>query len=160
VFGQVGSTAIEDGSDSLQYSLIGSAGVSREIGRTWSLQGGFDRSVRFVPAFLDPLLTSAFTARLGGRLTNRSMLNLSASRSVGAVGFRGPDSGNDLASYTGNALFRHEIGRRIGLYAEYFYFSSAFGSAVMVSDAVSSKFRRNGIRVGVSVGTTLLGDRR
>lgn len=158
IFAQAGSTATEGGEGGAQYDFVGTAGIDRQIGRTWGLRGVYDRSVRFVPAFADPLLTSGFTGSAAGRLSQRTALSFVANLSNGTVGVSSGD--NAIASYSASAQFRWAFARRVGFYGEYFFFQSEFGDAVPLPNALAPYFRRNGVRVGLSFGTTLLGERR
>lgn len=158
IFAQVGSTATEGGEGGTQYDAVGTAGLERQIGRTWGLRAVYDRSVRFVPAFADPVLTSGFTGSASGRLSERTALSFVGNLSNGTVGVSSGD--NAIASYSASAQFRWAFARRVAFYGEYFFFQSEFGDAVPLPNAFAPYFRRNGVRVGLSFGTTLLGQRR
>lgn len=159
---QVGSTAVDDGNQPRTYQVVGAARVQHQLGRSWSVGGSFERNVRFVPAFLDPLLTNGFSIQASGQLGVRSSVEVLGNLSRGTVGVTEgiTDANNSVDSSSFSAQYRFALRERFGLYAEYFYFASASGDAVSILDMVGRDQRRNGIRVGVTMGTTLLGVRR
>lgn len=156
---QGGSAAIRDTDQHLRYEVIGSAGLQHQIGRTWNLNGSYERAIRFVPTFADPLLLSGFTAQATGRVSRFSALRFYANLTKGNLGGV-PGETNSVDTSSVSAQYRYALARRVGIYAEYFYFSSALGSSVVLPGALPNDARRNGFRVGLSFGTTLLGERR
>jgi hypothetical protein len=152
-----GSSAFDSGGSG-QYELIGSVALRHMIGRTWSIDGTYGRSAFFTEPFLEPVFTNGISGRIGGRLSRSTALNVNAHWSRGSVGVA--EVGNEVDSASASLKFRYIMRRRLALLAEYFYFQSTFGPLVTIPDSLGPQQRRYGVRVGLSLGTTLLGPRR
>jgi hypothetical protein len=154
---RTGSSAVDYGG-STEYQVIGNATLQHQIGRTWDLQGGYERRVGFVEAFAEPAVLDTVTLTVAGRTSRRTGVQAFANYSNGAVG---PGSiGNDLESAWASVQFRWGLTERLAFFTQYFYFQSEIGPLVAVPESLGGRQRRNGVRVGLSLGTTLLGPRR
>ncbi len=154
---RTGSSGVDYG-DSIEYQIVGSVALEHQIGRTWGLRGGYERSLRFVETFAQPALLDTVTFTANGRTSRRTALEAFANYSTGAVG--PADAGNDLDTAWASLRFRWALAERMALFAQYFYFQSEFGPLVNLPESLGGEQRRSGIRVGLSLGTTLLGARR
>lgn len=155
---RTGSTAFRDSSNNLQFDVIGSAGLTHQIGRTWDASVMYERSVRFVPAFADPFVGSGVSGQLNGRLTRRTAVRIAANWMKGRVGVEGGDNRADSSSVS--AQYRWGLSPRLAFFAEYFLFRTALGSDIVLPGALPNDAKSHAIRVGLSLGTTLLGIRR
>lgn len=141
-----------------EWRASGSAGLERQLGRTWAANLFYVRDSRFVPAFADPVLNDAITAQVGGRVTSKSSVSLLANYSTGSVGLA--TGSNGYRGKSASANYRYAFLQRMALYVEYFLFDFEFDSGVVLSDTLFSSSRRHGVRLGVSIGTGLWGQRR
>jgi hypothetical protein len=145
------------GTGGWRYTAVGSARVSRSFARSWVAVLGGERSVRFVPTFIEPTLTNAVSATLAGRLSRNLSASFAGNYSVGQAGFAPGRTKFD--AYTATARTRYAIFRRVGIYTEYFYFlASIRGNG---ADGLPQGERsRHGVRLGLSFGTELVDGRR
>lgn len=159
VSAEFGATMFQDRQGGTrEWRAVGNAGLRHELGRTWIAQVGYERNTWFVPTFIDPVLSDAITGRLGGNLSERSMLNVLVNYSTGTVGASTGTNGYHMASTSAN--YRYAFLRQVAVYAEYFLFDFDFESGVPLGDAIYSSSKRHGVRFGLSFGTGLLGNRR
>jgi hypothetical protein len=154
---RTGSSAVDYG-NAIEYQVIGNATLQHQIGRTWDLQGGYERRVGFVETFAEPAVLDTVTFSSSGRTSRRTAIQAFANYSTGSVG-QG-SIGNDLDSAWASVQFRWGIAERLAMFAQYFYFQSEFGPLVDLPQSLGRDQRRSGVRVGLSLGTTLLGPRR
>jgi hypothetical protein len=151
-------TSTVDYGGSTEFQFIGSARLNHQIGRTWNVAGGYERSVRFVQTFVQPALMDTVTVDASGRTSQRTAIQAAASYTNGAVG---PSPvGNDLDNGWASVQFRWALAQRVAFFSQYFYFRSELGPLVFVPESLGRDQQRHGIRVGLSLGTTLLGQRR
>src|SRR4029453_3701391 len=69
-----------------QYRLLGNAGITHFIGRSWSTTPPFSRSLGFGAAFDQPVLSDLGMGTLGGQLTTRVFWSSVASWTRGYIG--------------------------------------------------------------------------
>jgi hypothetical protein len=151
-------TSTVDYGGSTEFQFIGAARLNHQIGRTWNVAGGYERSVRFVQTFVQPALMDTVTVDASGRTSQRTAIQAAASYINGAVGPR--QVGNDLDNGWASVQFRWALAQRVAFFSQYFYFRSELGPLVFVPESLGRDQQRHGIRVGLSLGTTLLGERR
>jgi hypothetical protein len=139
------------------YTAVGSAGLTRDLGRTWQAQLTAFRALRFVPAFADPTLINAVSVGLQGNLSRRLTSSASANYSFGESGF--VDTSTKFDAYSASVQMRYAVFRLAGLFTEYYYFLASIRGSVPEAFP-AGELARHGVRVGVSFGTELLGGRR
>jgi hypothetical protein len=144
-------------SDGWRYTAVGSARVSRSLARSWAASLAGERSIRFVPTFIEPTLMNAVTASLGGRLSRNLSASFSGNYSVGQAGFAATQTKFD--AYNATARTRYAIFRRVGIYAEYFYFRASIRGDNAEGFPLGER-ARHGVRLGLSFGTELVDGRR
>jgi hypothetical protein len=156
---QLGSSIVSDRVQAgRQWLATGNASLRHELGRTWIAQLAYTRDTRFVPTFVDPIVNSGVSTRLAGNVTRKSTLGLLANYSSGSIGI---DTGNNgFVMRTASVSYRYAFLQRLAAYVEYFLFDFEFDEGVQLDDAVFAPSGRHGIRVGVSIGTGLMGNRR
>lgn len=157
---QLGSTVIQArASGTRQWRANGHFSLRHEIGRTWQAQLGYNRDTQYVPGFADPLLNDAVAISVGGNLTQKSSASLVTNYAMGKVGIASTGANNyNLASVSGT--YRYAFLTQLAAYVEYFLFDADFDRDVALSDTLVDGSRRHGLRVGVSIGTGLWGNRR
>jgi hypothetical protein len=139
------------------YTAVGSAGLTRDLGRTWQAQLTAFRALRFVPAFVDPTLINAVSVGLQGNLSRRLTSSASANYSFGQAGF--VDTSTKFDAYSASVQMRYAVFRLAGLFTEYYYFLASLRGSIPEAFP-AGELARHGVRVGVSFGTELLGGRR
>lgn len=159
ISGQIGSSSIQQrGRQGQEWLATGNAQLTHEFGRTWQTQLIYVRDTRFVPAFIDPVVSGGVTASVGGNLSRRATLLALANHSSGRIGV---DTGsNGYRMSTGSVRYRYAFLTSMAVYAEYFLFDFKFDSGVQLVDSLFNEARRHGVRFGVSIGTGLAGNRR
>jgi hypothetical protein len=138
----------------LQYRVVGNAGLSHDMGRTWRARLGYNRGVGFVAALGAPVFSDGVIGSLDGFVNRRIDLHLSGGASVGDVGNAG--GGTRTQNYTGTARFGVALNRGWALFGEYLYYDYQLGANVAVVSGVPLSLNRNTARVGVSAWLPLL----
>jgi hypothetical protein len=139
-------------SGSLRYRLTGAARLSHEIGRTWVASLSYDRGLRFIESWLEPLFTDSASAGLNGFFNRRVQAHL-VGRWVRGVGQRG--GGDGIEHYGGTAGLSYAITRHINSGVNYSYYVHEFGSSVALPPGYASDFERRSIRAYVSLWAPL-----
>jgi hypothetical protein len=139
------------------YTAVGSAGLTRDLGRSWQAQLTAFRALRFVAEFADPTLINAVSLGLQGNLSRRLTSSASANYSFGESGFI--DRSTKFDAYSASVQMRYAVFRLAGLFTEYYYFLASLRGSVP-EFFPAGELARHGVRVGVSFGTELLGGRR
>jgi hypothetical protein len=156
---QLGSTIIQPRfTGRQQWRATGNAGLTHQIGRTWIAQVGYVRDTRFVPTFVDPILNDGVSTSVGGNLSGRQTLDLGANYSTGTIGIETGSNGYRMAS--ASASYRLALFTRLAVFLEYFLFDFDFDSGVQLDDSLFNESRRHGLRIGLTIGTGLMGNRR
>jgi hypothetical protein len=145
------------GTEGWRYTAVGNARVSRSLARSWVAALTGERAIRYVPTFIEPALMNAVSASLAGRLSRNLSALFSGNYSSGEAGFQTIRTNFD--TYGASARTRYAIFRRVGLYAEYFYFNASIRGDG--GDRLPQGERaRHGVRIGLSFGTELVDGRR
>ena len=79
------------------FRVVGRGGLNHQFGRTWLARAEYERSVRYVEAFVDPLFADATDVTFDGFLSRRIDMNARVGASRGTVG---------LAAGNTSSLFR------------------------------------------------------
>ena len=145
----------------LQFRVVGAAGLTHEMGRTWRLRVGYDRGVGFAEAFAQPVIADAVSASLNGFFSRRVDFSANGGFSSGEVGLGrslrvGEASTSSFRTWNLTARSRYALGRMWAVYAEYMYYSQDLGSAVIVPSGVPSVLDRQTIQVGLTLWVPLL----
>jgi hypothetical protein len=136
------------------YRFIGSANLRHEIGRTFSANVGYRRSVDFHEGFNEPFLSDAVTASYGGLLSRRLEFNSSADYAIGSVGLGHVDNGYSSAS--ASAGLKYALSRKLAVYGRYVYYRYHFDSAVALDPRFVPALDRQGVRVGLTASFPIL----
>jgi hypothetical protein len=101
-----------------QYRVLGSAGLTHLIGRTWVASLLASRGLGFVAAFQEPALIDSVTASLGGQLATRLHWVSSAGLTRGYIGL---DQSRHYDALYGTSALSLGLTRHISAFAQYFY---------------------------------------
>lgn len=147
-----GSTAIEGGLVAGRvYRVIGDAGLTHEIGRTWQLAGVYHRGAGLVEGLAQPVFSDAVHARLGGFANRRTEVTLESGYTEGEVGVTGYR--NPFTSLNASARVQWALTSKLALFTDYLYYRYKFDGSYALPSGLSPNFNRQGVRVGL---TTLL----
>ena len=151
----VSTPTFETTSQSFQYRVVGSAGLSHDMGRTWRARVAYNRNVGFVEGLRDPVFSDAVNASVDGFLSRRVDLHAGGGFSLGdAAGATTTQS--SVRTYTGSARVRSAINQSLALFAEYVYYNYNLGAAVITTPGIPQSLDRNTVRVGITAWMPLL----
>jgi hypothetical protein len=156
-FSFASGSSISPADGGVGFRVTGNAGLTRLIGRTWKTRIGVDRSVRLLEGFVEPVLTNAVDATVGGNLSRRVSLSTSGSLSTGSVGLNG-QTGNSYQNWTVASGLSFAMGRRAELGAQYFALDERFDNGVVLPTGLDDRRRRRqGVRISITFRAPLLG---
>jgi hypothetical protein len=138
------------------FFLTGNASLTHQMSRTWATGLTYRRSVSAYAGVSDPYLVDAVSGRLGGRLTRRLMLNVSADVSRGRVAV---DIVNGYTSSYGRARLLYSVNRYLPIFGEYVYYHYRFDRAVGLAAGFPTFVTRHGVRGGLYYSMPLVGRR-
>lgn len=143
-------------SEEFQFTVIGDARLSHEIGRSWVASAGYNRGVRLMQGFTEPFITDAATFTLGGFLGPRSRLSLVGGVNWGNYGTTAETQRSTRVAYV-TPSFQFALLRSLALQASYFYYHYRFdeGGAPLPLGFLP-EYSRQGFRVGLSLWVPLL----
>jgi hypothetical protein len=139
-----------------QYRVLGNANLSHSMGRTWSANVGVARSLGFVAAFQQPVLSDAAFASIGGQLATRVSSVSTASWTRGYIGL---DSARHFDSSGASSVLSVGVTRRIGAFAQYSYYRNRLPTGATTL-AVLSNFDRQTASVGLTFYAPLYNSQR
>jgi hypothetical protein len=149
-----GATGVTDGRGNTSYHALGSAGLSHEMGRTWTARAGFTRGVEFLEGIPEPFLSDAVSVDVGGFLSRRVDVNLGGGHARGTSGVDA--DGSEYSTVTANARLRVALSRSALVYVQYFAFRYRFDDPAGVIQGLPDSMDRHGVRVGLTWWLPLL----
>ncbi len=137
-----------------RYRLTGSAELVYELARTWSTGVAYDRSVRFVQGFSDPIFADSASAFLGGLVNRRVEFTSRVGVSFGQIGNSG--RARSVDTYLGTAGLTFGLTRYVGLGVNYWYYRYAFSKDAVLPEGYSRKTDRQGVRAYITLWAPLV----
>jgi hypothetical protein len=136
-----------------RFHFIGSARLIHEIGRTWTAAAAYRRSLNLREGFDQPLITDAVTSTLGGLVTRRLNLSVSAGwvRAAGTL-----DGRTAYDAITASTQAQYALNRFLAVFARYFYYDYEFADVAALDPSLGPSAQRNGVRVGVTTTLPLI----
>ncbi|MEQ1869355.1 MAG: hypothetical protein ABL961_04970, partial [Vicinamibacterales bacterium] len=134
-----------------QFTALGSAALSQALGRSWSANLSYARTLGFVSGFQEPVLQDAVNASVGGQLGRRASLTSSAQYSRGYVGF---DTARQFDIYGVTTALSIALHRRVSAFAQYAYYGNQV-PAGLSSLPVFPSFARSAAVAGVQLWAPL-----
>lgn len=132
------------------YLVVGSAGIRREIGRTWFSTVSYNRDVTFVSVFARPSSTESVTSSLSGLLGRHVNLAAQGGVSRGKIGFS--DDTNGYTMYRAGTGLSVGLTRSLGLGIFYSYFRYRFDRAGALPDVLpQTEMSGHALRVGLDL---------
>jgi hypothetical protein len=145
-----GSSAITV-NDRLRFMAVGDAALNHEIGRSWNARASYGRHVRFDEAWAEPVLTDSINGLLGGLLSRRLNVSLTARAARGDVGLRGTER---PVSYHAGARFQYALTRFMNCGLTYSYYHHRLDETALVPDVLRAADRQS-IRAVVNMWAPL-----
>jgi hypothetical protein len=142
-----GSTGVVD-RNSTRYHVIGTAGLTQEIGRTWRANASYNRGVQYLPGFDSSFFADTAQVRLAGLIGRRVEASASGGYSSGQLGF--DTTGGSYSSSTAGADVRVAMSRTLSFFAQYAYYRYGFDTGVQVPFGLPPQLDRQSIRIGIS----------
>jgi opacity protein-like surface antigen len=148
-----GAGAIDDGA-AIRYTVIGSANLIHQMGRTWNLSVAYNRNVGFVQAFDAPFFGDAVNGGLTGLITRRVSFKSGFGYSVGDFGKSGSQS-STFETMTGSAGLNTALTRNLAIGVEYVYYRYSFSETELLPVGFRPETARHSIRAGLNVWAPL-----
>jgi hypothetical protein len=131
------------------FGVVADVGVSRQIGRTWTAQGGYHRGLAFIEGLPGPAYTDSVAGSTRGFLSRR--VDLSIAGSVARGNLSQINTASAFTTYTADARLQRAVGGKFALYAEYLYYFYDFGRGIQLPVGVTPTLTRNTVRFGLSL---------
>jgi hypothetical protein len=143
-----GATALQQEQDT-RFDAIGSATLTREVGRTWKASLAYRRNVGYAESVLEPIFSDGINVGYGGLITRRLSFQSGAGASRGTVGLnRNANNGFDaIIAFAGvsRALTRH-----LALNVNYSFYRYSFEPGAAVVTGLTPGLNRHSVNVTVS----------
>jgi hypothetical protein len=137
-----------------RYPVVGSAYLTTQVARSWSLGVNYSRGVQYTSGFEDPFFSDYVGGSVTGFLNDRSRLTFTGGYNTGSVGYSVAGRGYDTATAAANYQFA--VTRWAALFVNYGYYRYLFDEGVSLPEALSPGQHRNSISVGVNLWAPLL----
>jgi hypothetical protein len=134
------------------YRVTGNAVLSHEIGRSWNTSITYNRNVRLLDTFYDPVFYDAASVTLTGLITSHLDVALVARASDGKIGLT---TGNRYRTYMGTLTLTAALTRHLAVSGSYFYNEYSFDSSTTLPFGVLDARRRHGVRAVLSLWAPL-----
>jgi hypothetical protein len=152
-----GTSASRDArNEALRFRATGSARLHHEIGRTWNASVSYDRGLRYMESWPEPVFSDGATAGLTGLLNRRTQVQFvaRAMKGRGRLGLT-QEGSSDLESLSATAGLTYAVSRHINTGVSYTYYAHQFGSDVPLPPGFARDFDRRSVRAFVSVWAPL-----
>ena len=147
-------TAITETRSVRRFMLVGAANLLHEIGRSWHAHVGYGRQVHIHEAWLDPVMSDALSAGVGGLLTRRLQFNAGVRGALGKIGVHSDAPGFDAVF--GQSSLSFAVTRFMSLGLNYSYYRHQFDEGAALPLLVRSSMDRHSIRASVSLWAPLV----
>jgi hypothetical protein len=131
--------------DRRRFEVVGSAALTREIGRSWSTALGYERNVGFVDALDRVAFTEGLTGSLSGLFGRRVSLAADTGVSRGHVGSASEQ--NTYMAYRAGGGLTIGLARTIGMGIHYSYYRYRFDELVAPEAFPATALSRQTVRV-------------
>lgn len=125
----------------------GTAGLQHEMGKTWTLLGGYTRGVQFVETFPDPFFVDSATVSLTGLLAHRLELSSNVSYTNGQLQLNSTGTGYRSVG-TATAL-TYAINQSFALAFSHAYYNYDFGARAALPGGLARALERQSARLGI-----------
>ncbi len=129
------------------YRMAGTANVTHEIGRTWAVEGTYERGMQLTDLSPQPFYADMVTAHVGGMAARRIELTFDAVYSTGelTLGTRG----TGLRMYSAVPMLQYALTHLVALYGTYGFYHHSVAQGVVVPGDLAREIDRHSVRGGV-----------
>ena len=150
-----GAAGADTGRYRTRYGINGTAYLTREIGRSWTLQADYRRGLYLLEGIDEPFFSDAVNLSLGGYAGPRLRFTSNAAYNRGdSAGYSA--SNRRFGTYVGQAGLQFALVRSAALYTQFFYFRYRFDDGVPLPPGFGREFSRRGVRLGLNLWVPLL----
>jgi hypothetical protein len=136
------------------HPVRGSAYLTTQIARSWSLGVNYSRGVQYTQGFSDPFFSDYVTVGLTGFVSERSRMTFGAGYNAGTVGYATVGRGYDTVTAT--ASYQYALARWAALFVNYGYYHYLFEQSVQLPQALARGQDRSSVSVGMNLWAPLL----
>jgi hypothetical protein len=140
-----GATGVRQG-QTTRYDVIGSARLSREIGRTWSADLSYQRSVGFIDSVAAPTFYDGLNAGIGGLISRRLSFRAGAGATRGSIGVTETPA-NGFGAWTGSAGLNAAVTRNLALGINYMLYHYNFEDGAAAVTGLLPRTNRHSVSV-------------
>ena len=151
---QTGTTGEQQGSQT-RFDVIGSATLTREIGRTWNASLVYQRSVGYAQFILEPIFSDSISASYGGLINRRLSFHSGAGTSRGGVGFSSA-AGNGFDAINAFAGLSQALTRHLALDVNYSLYHYNFEPYAALVSGLVPRMNRHSVNVTLSAWAPLV----
>jgi hypothetical protein len=148
-----GATGVQDLAGATHYYFVGNVNYDYQIGRTWSVWSGYNRSTNFYQTLGQPTLNDSINAGFGGLIGRR--VDVSSGVSL----WRGSYVGSGTKSYvSANAYAQMQVAlnRVLAITTVYSFYHYEFAPGAFVPPGFIRQIDRQSIRVSLTVWAPLM----
>jgi hypothetical protein len=146
------------------FGVSGNLYVERDIGRTWSASGHYERGLFYVSGLRNAVYSDSVTLGSHGFVNGRTDLTFSGAYSKGSFVLAGDESGgalvandtSDFRTYTFDVHARVALLRAWAAYVEYVHYYYRFNGTLDVPSAFPNTLTRNSVRVGLTLWVPIM----
>lgn len=153
-FGFAAGTSVYRSAAATYVLATGSAYLTRQISRSWSMNLSYSRGIQYVAGFSSPFFSDSVSGGLSGYLSPRSSVHVSGAYSNGQAGIGTSNQG--YKTYSGVAGYQFALNRFIALTVDYDYYHYVFGPTVPLPPGINRGLNRQSIRGGLNLWLPLL----
>jgi opacity protein-like surface antigen len=136
------------------YRAVGAADLTHEIARTWFASLSYDRGVRFVDSWPEPVFYDSATAGLHGLITRRLQFFASARAARGTRQVFANDN-SSFVTYYGSSGLSYALSRFVNAGVNYSYYGHRFPDSFVLAPGYPDHVSRETVRVYVSAWVPL-----
>ena len=134
-----------------RFFLVGTAALSRELGRSWAARAAYARTLNYSEGFRTPSLLDTASVSIGGLMTRRLDFTAGAFYSTAAVGL----GDRNYSSWVASTQLRAAITRNLAAYVTYYRFNYRFDDGIEIPGSLLRRVDRQGIRFGLTTWVPL-----
>jgi hypothetical protein len=148
-----GMSAVTDQSFNVKYFATGSANYGYELGRSWSLNVNYNRSVNFYQMLAQPVFTDQLSGGLGGGIGRRFQVSAGGGLIRGTIGIITNAPGYVAAN--AGAGVRIGLARNLGFNVYYSYYHYQYDNGAVLPPGLLRSMDRQSVRVALDVWAPL-----
>jgi len=138
-----------------QYFVVnGDAGLTHEIGRSWTVNLDYHRGVQYAEAVAGPMMADTVHTRFEGYLSRRIEANVHAAYSSGQIGLGSTDPG--YSTFSAGSALRIALNHVFSVDVQYLFDQYDFDHGAPVLVGIPRTLERHSVRIGVTGWVPLL----